>query len=230
MNQPSTLWGVFQDSWAICRIFEKPNSQSKVQKALSHPWISQLPASMVSDFFTQQGANYNNNNNNQFCSEDISDTTTTEVAGSSAIHQVSNNANTNFINSSSKVSNKSSQSQIPVSDGDLALVDNLIFYTAGPTNKFNSTVDASNSIDMICNNTDYIGFEEPNNNNYSGFSITSLPQDILQLQTNYNMGGTEIAGITFGFPFSLPPNDATWDTFPCPSEMPTTYVSSKCYT
>ncbi|KAJ1399714.1 NAC domain [Sesbania bispinosa] len=225
------------DSWAICRIFKKTNSLSMVQKALSHPWISQLPGNMVSDIFTQSA-----NCNNQFCSENIS--CTTEVVGSSAIqfcgknqeqlHQVSDaNTNTNFsasdinppykpINSSSTISKSS---QIPVSDGDLA--DNLIFYTpeaTGPTNP------------------DYIGFEEPNQQQYSGFSI-SLPQD---MQANI---GTEIIGAeeqgwrknqletvgrTIGFPFSLPPNDAwkaplAWDSPLCPSEMSTTYSTNKCY-
>lgn len=229
------------DSWAICRIFKKTNSLSMVQKALSQPWISQLPGSMVSDIFTQ-GANCNN----QFCSENIS--CTTEVVGSSSIqfcgknqeqpHQVVSNANTNTsfsasdinppykpINSSSTISKSS---QIPVSDGDLA--DNL-FYTLEATGPTKCTVD----VGSMLSNSDYIGFEEPNQQQqYSGFSI-SLPQD---MQANI---GTEIIGAeeqgwrknqletvgrTIGFPFSLPPNDAwkaplAWDSPLCPTEMST---------
>ncbi|KAL5080234.1 hypothetical protein RYX36_008655, partial [Vicia faba] len=53
----------FQDSWAICRIFKKTNSLSMVQKALSHPWISQLPGNVVSELLGQT------TNINQFYSE-----------------------------------------------------------------------------------------------------------------------------------------------------------------
>jgi len=47
-----------------------------VQKALSHPWISQLPGSMVTELLTQT------TNINQFCSENNISCTTEQ--GSSA--------------------------------------------------------------------------------------------------------------------------------------------------
>ncbi|CAK9136358.1 unnamed protein product [Ilex paraguariensis] len=40
------------DSWAICRIFKKPNSTA--QRALSHSWVSRLPETTASDMLTQQ--------------------------------------------------------------------------------------------------------------------------------------------------------------------------------
>ncbi|TKY50266.1 putative NAC domain-containing protein 94 [Spatholobus suberectus] len=205
------------DSWAICRIFKKTNSLSMAQKALSHPWIPQLPGSMVSDMLTQE------------------------------LHQVPNTINTNF--SASDViptykpintSTVSKPSQIPVSDGDLA--DNFIFYNTGPTK---CTLDASS---MLSPNPDYIAFEELNQQ-YSGFSINILPQDMQQnISTETGAKeldkGTEVEqfnqwetiGKTTGFPFSLPPYDAwkassvAWDSPPCPNDMSTTYSTNKCYT
>ncbi|RDX99288.1 putative NAC domain-containing protein 94, partial [Mucuna pruriens] len=214
------------DSWAICRIFKKTNSLSMAQKALSHPWISQLPGSMVSDMFTQGGNCHQLGSPSiQFCGD------------KQELHQVSNNAIiTNFsasdiptykpINSSSTVSKPP---PIPVSDGDLA--DNFIFYT-GPTK---CTLDASSMLSLP--NPDYIAFEELNQQ-YSGFSINP-PQDMQQNMSTE--AGTkeqewETVGRTTGFPFSLPPYDAwkasfvAWDIPPCPSDMPTTYSTSKCYT
>ncbi|KAG4911624.1 hypothetical protein AAZX31_19G020800 [Glycine max] len=208
------------DSWAICRIFKKANSFSMAQKALSLPWISQLPGGMVSDMFTQ-GLNCHNIESPaiQFCGDKQDE-----------LHQVSNNAiNTNFTASdipTYKPINNSTASKSPVSDGDLA-ADNFIFYT-GPTKCCSTLLDATNSM-LSHPNPDYIAFEEPNQQHYSGFSI-NLPQDMQQ-----NMS-TETG--TTGFPFSLsPPYDAAWkassvawDSPPCPSDMSTTYSTNKCYT
>ena len=226
---------------------------SIAQKALSHPWISQLPGSMVSDILTQ-GANCN-----QFSSEN-NISCTTEI-GSSAIqfcgnkqqelHQASNANNTNFslsdipsyrpINSSTV--SKSSQ-QIPISNGDLD--DNFIFYTLEATGLTKCTVDASST---MLSNPECIGFEEPNQQQYSGFSI-SLPHDMQpNMATDTEEQGWRKnpcpvqlnqyeTGRTIGFPFSLPPNDAwnkatatvAWDSLPCPSELSTSYSTNKCYT
>lgn len=210
----------FQDSWAICRIFKKTNSLSMVQKALSHPWISELPGGMVSDLLTQQGANFN-----QFCSENITTPSAIQFCGNTKqeqLHQISNANITNFSVSASASdipaykpiinSNTVTKSQqIPVSDGDLA--DNLMFYTLEPTGP---------------TNPDYIGFEEPSQN-YGGFSI-SLPQDmqpnITQVQLNQWESTVER---TIGFPFNLPSNEAwksalaSWDSPPCSTEMSTSF-------
>lgn len=164
----------------------KANSSNNVQKALSHPWISQLPGSMVFDLLTK-GASYNqfssenigssngnNNNNNNFSVLDIPPTYT---------QQISNNSST-----------ISKPSQINVSNnGDFG--DNLIFQTLEATSPTNCIYDATS----LLSNTDFIGFEETNQQ-FSGFSI-SLPND---MQTNE----WESAGRTIGFPFNLSPNDA----------------------
>ncbi|XP_061346166.1 protein FEZ [Gastrolobium bilobum] len=199
-----------RDSWAICRIFKKTSSMSMAQKALSYPWISQLPGSMVSDMLTQ----------NISCTKEAGSSAIQFCGNNKELHQVSN-ANTNFLASdipSYKPINSSTvskSSQIPVSDGDLA--DNFIFYTLEATGPTKCTVDASSML----SNPDYIGFEEPNQE-YSGFSI-SLPQDMQanmgieigeeeqgwrknQNQVQFNQWDT--TGRTIDFPFSLPPNDA----------------------
>ncbi|KAK7381305.1 hypothetical protein VNO78_33895 [Psophocarpus tetragonolobus] len=215
------------DSWAICRIFKKTNSISMAQKALSHPWISQLPGSIISDMFTQGATNHQLGSPAiQFCGD------------KQELHQVSNQAIiTNFSASdiptykpinSSTVSKPSPQ--IPVSDGDLA--DNFIFYS-GPTK---CTLDATS---MLSPNPDYVAFEEPSQQQYSDFSI-NLPHDMQQnisTETGTKEQDWETIGRTTGFPFSLsPPYDAwkassvAWDSPPCPSEMSTTYSTNKCYT
>ncbi|XP_027359382.1 protein FEZ [Abrus precatorius] len=222
------------DSWAICRIFKKTNSLSMAQKALSHPWISQLPGSMVSDILTH-GANCHQLGSSaiQFCGD------------KQELHQVSNANTTNNFSASDipsykpiSISTVCKPSQIPVSDGDLA--DNFIFYALEATGPTKSTLDASS---MLSSNPDYIGFEEPNQQYSSGFSI-SLPHD---MQPNMNIEtGTEeqdwrknqvqeqlnqweTASRTIGFPFNVPPTVA-WDSPLCPSEISTTYSTNKCYT
>ncbi|KAK7271750.1 hypothetical protein RJT34_27909 [Clitoria ternatea] len=227
------------DSWAICRIFKKTNSLSTTQKTLSHPWISQLPGSMVSDILSQ-GTNSNQLGSPtvQFCHDNHE------------LHQVSNTNTTNFstldmpsykpINSSTV---SKPLSQVPISNGDLA--DNFIFYTleetttSGPTK---CTMDVTSMLSSDC-----IGLEEPNQL-YGGFSI-SLPHDMQQnisIETrieeqewrkNQGLGQLnqwETVGRTIGFPFTLPLSDAwnkvnvAWDG--TPSEMSTTYSTNKCYT
>lgn len=229
------------DSWAICRIFKKTNSLSMVQKALSHPWISQLPGSMVSELLTQT------TNINQFCSENNISCTTIEQGSSAGtnlqinkhdIQQVSNTIN-NFsasdfpnykpINNINTIS-KSSQIQVP--NGDI--IDNLMFYTLEANGSTKCTIDDSS----ILSNTNYIGFEDVNNQ-YNGFSI-SLPQDmqpnIVNIQDQMQLNQWENLGRTIEFPFNLSPSfdalrtSVTWDSPPCTSEMSTTFVTSKCYT
>ncbi|ESW23219.1 hypothetical protein PHAVU_004G028300 [Phaseolus vulgaris] len=217
------------DSWAICRIFKKTNSLSMAQKALSHPWISQLSGSMVSDMFTQGATNHHLGSPPaiQFCDE------------RQELHQVSNNdINTNFTASdmpnykpiNSTTAPKPSP-EIPVSDGDLA--DNFIFYTEHTK----CTLDASS---MLSPNPDYITFQEPNQQQYSVFS-NNLPHYIQQNMTTETVTKEqqdwETIGRTTGFPFTLlPPHDAwksssvAWDSPPCPSDMSTTYSTNKCYT
>ncbi|XP_020201927.1 protein FEZ [Cajanus cajan] len=213
------------DSWAICRIFKKTNSLSMAQKALSHPWISQLPGSMVPDMFSH-GANFPQLGSPaiQFCGD------------KQELHQVSNGTNTNFSASDISPTYKpinstvSKPSQVPVPDGDLS--DNFIFCT-GPTK---STLDNATSSMLSPNNPDYIAFEEPNQH-YSGFSISLLPQDMQQnLSTETKEQEWETVVRNTGFPFSLPPYDAwkassvPWDSPPCPSDMSTTFSTNKCYT
>ncbi|XP_058773220.1 protein FEZ isoform X2 [Vicia villosa] len=228
------------DSWAICRIFKKTNSLSMVQKALSHPWISQLPGNLVSELLTQT------TNINQFYSENNISCTTTEQ-GSSAptnleinkheLQQVTN-TNNNFpapnfptykpINNINTIS-KSSQIQVP--NGDI--IDNLMFYNLEANGSTKCTIDNDCS---ILSNTNYIGFEDTNNQ-YNGFSI-SLPQDMqpnIQDQMELN-NQWENLGRTIEFPFNLSPNfdslrtSGIWDIPPSTSEISTTYVTSKCYT
>lgn len=178
------------------------------QKALSHPWITQLPGGIVSDMFTQ-GAN---------CHQQLGSPAIQFCGDKEELHQVSNNAIITNFSASNTNSTVSKTSPIPLSDVDLA--DNFIFYT-GPTKC--STLDASS---MLSPNPDYIAFEEPNQQQYSGFSI-NLQHDMQQ-----NIGAKELdkgqeqlnqwetIGRTTGFPFSLPPYDAwkasslAWDSPP----------------
>ncbi|XP_004489492.1 uncharacterized protein NAC12 isoform X2 [Cicer arietinum] len=220
------------DSWAICKIFEKPTSSSMVQKALSHPWISQLPGGRVSELLTQTS------NTNQLCSQsNISLSTKTEQE-SSTIKFCSNNTN-NFSPSYFPNYTISKSSQIP--NGDNVVHNNIMLYnTTEATDSTKCPIDTSS----IISNTNYIGLEDANNQ-YSNFSI-NLPKDIqpnigteLEEQDwKKNPYYWETIGRTIEFPFNLSPNyDAlrenfTWDSLPCTSEMSTNYVTSvaKCYT
>jgi hypothetical protein len=240
------------DSWAICRIFKKTNSLSMVQKALSHPWISQLPGSMVSELLTQA------TNINQFCSENNISCTTEQASSAGTniqinkneLQQVSNSNNFSALDFPTykpinNINTISKSSHIPCSNGDI--VDNLMFYTLEANGSTKCPIDDSS----ILSNTNYIGFEDTNNQ-YSGFSI-SLPQDMQpnigleteqleeqgwrkNIQDQMQLNQWDNLGKTIDFPFSLSPNfdalrtSGIWDSPPCTSEMSTTYVTSKCYT
>ncbi|WJX65608.1 hypothetical protein P8452_50249 [Trifolium repens] len=241
------------DSWAICRIFKKTNSLSMVQKALSHPWISQLPGSMVSELLTQT------TNINQFCSENNISCTTEQASSAGTNIQINKNelqqvSNTNNFSALdfptykpiNNINTISKSSQIPCSNGDI--VDNLMFYTLEANGSTKCPIDDSS----ILSNTNYIGFEDTNNQ-YSGFSI-SVPQDMQpningleteqleeqgwrkNIQDQMQLNQWDNLGKTIDFPFSLSPNfdalrtSGIWDSPPCTSEMSTTYVTSKCYT
>ncbi|CAK8533518.1 unnamed protein product [Lathyrus sativus] len=229
------------DSWAICRIFKKTNSLSMVQKALSHPWISQLPGSMVSELLTQT------TNINQFYSQNIISSPTAEQGTSTTTNlqinehelQQVTNTNNNFSDSDfptyKPINNNNTipkSSQISLPNGDI--VDNLMFYNLEANGSTKCTIDNDCT---ILSNTNYIGFEDTNNQ-YNGFSI-SLPQDMQQpnIQDQMQLNDQwENLGRTIEFPFNLSPNfdasrtNVTWDIPPCTSEISTTYVTSKCYT
>ncbi|QCD92588.1 hypothetical protein DEO72_LG5g655 [Vigna unguiculata] len=213
------------DSWAICRIFKKTNSISMAQKALSHPWISQLSGSMVSDMFTQ-GAATNHHLGSpaiQFC-EDKQD-----------LNQVSNNEiNTNFTASDIPSYKPIDSITVPKPSPQIPVSDDFLFYTEHTK----CTLDASS---MLSPNPDYITFEEPNQQQYSGFS-TNLPHFIQQQNMSTEtvtkeQQDWETIGRTTGFPFTLlPPYDSwksssvVWESPSCPSDISTTYSTSKCYT
>lgn len=109
-----------------------------------------------------------------------------------------------------------------------------MFYTLDANGSTKCTIDDSS----ILSNTNYIGFEDANNQ-YNGFSI-SLPQDmqpnIVNIQDQMQLNQWENLGRTIEFPFNLSPSfdalrtSVTWDSPPCTSEMSTTFVTSKCYT
>lgn len=235
------------DSWAICRIFKKTNSMA--QRALSHSWVSSLPEFSVSDMFTQA------THCPQFTSENISCTTeigsAIQFSGNNDLQPVSTSCFSAFDVPSYKPINPvvSKPHIFPLSNGDLP--NCFTFSPPEVSGSTKSTVDTSSlifnvaGIGDVSNGSETIDSDGPQQQ-FSGFSI-SLPQEMHE-----NMGtGAGEAGVgenssetqnnqwgtmrSIGFPFNLPSNDAwkpnlPWDSPPCPSEMSTTYSTSKCYT
>ncbi|KAE9590365.1 hypothetical protein Lalb_Chr21g0318821 [Lupinus albus] len=173
---------------------------SMAQKALSQSWFSQLPETMVSNIFTQSGANCNLNNQFNNSDNNISSYPTIETTPSTI----------------QQFQHQQQQELHQLSSSDILSYKPII--SNDPTNP---TTDDS----FIFYTLDNIGFEDINNNQHNGFSI-SLPHD-MQMQPNMP-SPVQLNGL---FPFNLPPNDDDdpifpWDSHPCPNDM----FTNKCYT
>ncbi|XP_022774485.1 protein FEZ-like [Durio zibethinus] len=237
------------DAWAICRIFKKTNSM--VQRALSHSWISSLPETTASDII-HQGAPCT-----QFSSENIS--CTTEIG--SAIQLCSNielqQGSTASFSALDIPSYKSSNptvyrpSPFPVSNGDL--YNNFLLPQLDISGSLKCTVDASSmllspimitDVSKASESIDFGGQQQQ----YNGFSI-NLPQN---MQGNTDVGESEEEARknsnanpehnhwgtirSMGFPFSFSPSvpdswkpNLPWDSPQRPSEM-STNSTDRCYT
>ncbi|KAJ4829633.1 hypothetical protein Tsubulata_029307 [Turnera subulata] len=246
------------DSWAICRIFKKTNSTA--QRALSHSWVSPLPepSSTMSDTLARSSEA------THFSSQNFSlvpDTSSTNQLNYNNHHMQQSSIGSfspfdfSFNKPTSSVTT-SRPSQLHISPGDLT--GNFLFSPIETLIPAKCTVDASSvllnmSSSMLgdygkAGTLDFSGSQD----HCSGFSLSSLPQAILQgsIATSgdesssvKNVNGAHLddqwesvrsGGLPLSFPMSMgdawKPN-LLWDSSPCPSDqMSTSFCTNKCYT
>ncbi|CAK7328006.1 unnamed protein product, partial [Dovyalis caffra] len=240
------------DAWAICRIFKKTNSMA--QRALSHSWVSPLPDSTTaSDLFSQGALCTQFSSENMSCTTDIG--SSFHIGSNNNDFQQASAASFSVLDMPSyKPINPTAYKSYlcPVSNGDFP--NNFLYSPLEISGPVKSTDDAPSMllnpalIGEACKTSGGIDYEG-SQQQFNGFSINLLQE------MQGNMGtGEEDAGLrknpgsihdnnmvgtirSIGFPFSLPSNlpdawksNLPWDSPSCPSEMSTTYSTSKCYT
>lgn len=249
------------DSWAICRIFKKTNSTT--QRALSHSWVSPLPAetNTSADHMLAKGPHCT-----QFPSENMSLTSKTNCAAThfSVNNDIQQLHSTTFspldfacYKSLNQIADKPPQ-LIPTSD----IPSSFLFSPLATSTPAKCTVDISSMLlnmpssmlgdfgSRVTESIEYGGPQEHCN----GFSFNLL-QD---MQGNIGGGGEQANTLmmknpnlthadhdhdhwetvrSIGFPFNLPSNindawktNLVWDSSPCPSEMSTSFSTTKSYT
>lgn len=240
-----------QESWAICRIFKKTNSNA--QRALSHSWVSSLPETITTTNDIQVKGSYNT----QIGSENM--LLTGKTRSSLHFDYINNNmqyssptTTTTFSTFDHIVPFKpinpmpNKPQQLSVSTGDLAT--NYLFspFEMPTPAIFSPMLGDIGKTSEQC--LDFGGSQEQ----CSGFSTSVLPHEMQVVNMNNN--GEEYAYAknqnvmqqvddqwtnsvrSIGFPLSLPMSmgeawkpSILWDSSSCPSDMPTC-VSTKCYT
>ncbi|XVF85930.1 hypothetical protein PTKIN_Ptkin17bG0157300 [Pterospermum kingtungense] len=245
------------DSWAICRIFKKTNSTA--QRALSQSWVSPIllpeTSSVISDMpsldssssqissenipltgktslLSSQVLQFNLNHNH-----DLQQQTSTTTAAFCPLDFVAYKPPQVF----------------PMSGGDL--ISSLVFapldQTSSPPAK--SSVDVTSMLLNMSSSSSMLGdhysrvsdstvhFGGGSQDHCNGLSVTVLPHEMQGNMINHNgdhdQWGTVRSSST-GFPFNFPMpttmGDAwkpsmPWDSS-YPSEMSTSFSSTKCYT
>lgn len=239
------------DLWAICRIFKKTHSMA--QRALSHSWVSPVPETTSSDIYTQ-GAHCT-----QFSSENISSTTETrsaiQLCSNNNLQQGSTASFSDFDFPSYKPNNPTicKPSMFAVPNGDFP--PNFMFSPFEMSGSTKCTIDVAsmlsnmppNLIGDVSKASESIDFEG-SQDQFDTFSIT-LSQDMLGTmstgeESSFRKNPTEPqsniqsgTALSIGFPFSLSSTvpdswnpSLPWDSPPYPSEMSTSFSTSKCYT
>ncbi|KAK7833090.1 protein FEZ-like [Quercus suber] len=241
------------DSWAICRIFKKTNSTT--QRALSHSWVSPSPTETNTLDMLVKGPHCT-----QFSQENMSLTSKTNCSAAthfSINNDIQQLSSTTFspldfvcYKSLNQLADKPSQLT-----GDLP--SSFLFSPLETSTPTKCTVDISSMLlnmpssmlgdfgSKVSESIDYSGPQEHCN----GFSF-SLLQD---MQGNIGSGGEQANALmknpnlthaddhwetvrSIGFPLSLPSNNdawktnLVWDSSPCPSEMSTSFSTTKSYT
>ncbi|KAJ0037508.1 hypothetical protein Pint_22756 [Pistacia integerrima] len=222
------------DSWAICRIFKKTNSNA--QRALSHSWVSPLPETTTT---TTTDLQAKGSYNTQFSSENM--LLTAKTASSPHFDYINNNiqhsstpTTTTFSPLDHFVSYKpinpmpNKPPQLPVSTGDIAI--NYLFSPFETPTPAKCNIDVSSMLLNMSSSPmlgdfgkaseclDFIGSQEQ----CSGFSTSGLPHEMQVVNMNNNGDNNiyvknqnqnvmhqvedewENSVRSIGFPFSLP--------------------------
>ncbi|GLT27839.1 hypothetical protein SLA2020_028100 [Shorea laevis] len=236
------------DSWAICRIFKKTNSSA--QRAFSHSFVSPLPeTSSTSDMANSSRGS----DSTQLSSENMSSLTTKTSSSSIQI-----NHNTDIQQTSSttfspldyhyfKPINQMAGKPPQLPTGDQAGLLFEPFETSAPAKctvdvtsmllNMSSSVLGDYSHSKVSDESiDLVGHHEHGN----GFSV-SFPHEMHGNIRNGTHGDDQWEGVqSIGFPFSFPavmnmgyawkPSNVLWDSSSSPSEMSTSFSTTKCYT
>jgi hypothetical protein len=243
-----------QDSWAICRIFKKANSTT--QRALSHSWVSPLPetdtnidhhmlakGSQCTQFSAQQTScspiQFSINN------DMISAFSPLDFASYKSLNQIVDKSPQLPISSTTHGDLPSSfffsplETSIPAKC-TVDLSSMLLNMPSSMLGDFGTKATAADIIDH------HYGGVVPQEHNCNGFSINLLQDHMQGEHANGLMKNPNLMRSTtdeqwetvrsIGFPFSLPSNadawkpNLVWDSSPCPSELSTSFSTTKSYT
>ncbi|KAF5449650.1 hypothetical protein F2P56_030073 [Juglans regia] len=245
------------DSWAICRIFKKTNSTT--QRAFSHSWVSPgvLPESNITHHdmlpkcphYTQFGSENMSLASKTSCTpaiqfsfnNDITAFSPLDFASYRSLNQMAvdkvppqlpnistEEHHSSFFFSPLETSVPAKCTTVDISSMLLNMPSSMLGDFG--TKSFQSTVDYGSGPKEPCN----------------GLISINLLQD---MQRNVDGGGEQAHALmknpltddqldsvhSIGFPFSLPLNndawklDLAWDSSPCPSEMSTSFSTTKSY-
>jgi hypothetical protein len=246
-----------QDSWAICRIFKKANSTT--QRALSHSWVSPLPETNTTDHMLAKGPQCNqfiSSENMSLTSKAscspiqfsinndmISAFSPFDFSSYKSLNQIVDKSTQLPISSTGELHSSFLFSPLETSIPAKCTVDLSSMLLNMPSSMLGDFGTKATTHDSI----DYGGVPQEHCN---GFSINLL-QDMQgnvdgghgehanALMKNPNLMHTDDQWETvryIGFPFSLPSNvdawkpNLVWDSSPCPSELSTSFSTTKSYT
>lgn len=224
------------DSWAICRIFKKTNSMA--QRALSHSWVSPLPESTALSNTFNQGSN---SIAAHFSPENISCIT---EAGSTIQLCNSDFSTLDQCHPYKPITNQT-VSKVPVIPTSLTdMSTNLIFPTIdNMVGTPRSTAEVSSMIlnlspdsyagdvAKVTDTVDFVGSQQQLNVFPISLAQNVIAEEQLELRKSQNQQWNSMRS-SIGFPLNLPyliSNSGTlsWVSAPCPSELSTSYSSSK---
>ncbi|XP_010937354.1 protein FEZ [Elaeis guineensis] len=243
------------DSWAICRIFKKTNSMA--QRALSHSWVSPLPETNDQDLFSVSHTAQRTQFASENSSRTTEVGSAIQFGCNNSIQQQACTMGYSPLDFTSYkpmdlIGCKPSQF-LPVSGAEIPT--SFMFSPAEVSMPSKCPVDVAAMLLNISPTilgdvekaSESIGFGQPQQ--FNGITV-DLP---LEMSSSLGSGEEEMstkktantcnvsnnqwgAVKTISFPFSLPSNlsdewkpNLEWDSPPCPSEMPKTYSTYKCY-
>lgn len=218
------FFGIFQEAWAICRIFKKANSNTK--RGLSHSWVNPVFDSTKSDIMNPS---YN-------------------FQTSSSILTIANKANPSlrfgFCDDLEQSSLSSfSPPYFPPNNEDNQFKASC--YTSSSIGKAStpasrSVVNDATSLllDMSTSILGDFGANMELGASFNGFLDVS--SEDMQRNLGYGEGEVSLEGKNVGeidekwmeFPYGFASNsnlNFIWDSSPCPSDFSTNFSTNKCY-
>ncbi|KAG6713072.1 hypothetical protein I3842_05G132400 [Carya illinoinensis] len=244
------------DSWAICRIFKKTNSTN--QRAFSHSWVSPevLPESNTTHHdmlpkcpqYTQFGSENTSLASKTNCTPAIQFSFNNDITAFSPLDFASYRSfnqmavdkvppqlpnisteehHSSFFFSPLETSVPAKCTTVDISSMLLNMPSSMLGDFG--TKSFQSTVDYGSGPKEPCNGLISINLLQDMQRNVNGEQAHALMK-------NPPLTDDQLESVhSIGFPFSLPLNndawkpDLGWDSSPCPSEMSTSFSTTKSY-